>query len=300
MLSLRGRFCRYLTKYIIAPKFDPNKSVDEIRNIMESLTKYAKLPSNITVERLDLNGIAAEWIYTDEMRGNKAVLFLHGGGYNICSLNTHREIAAFIADASGAKVLLTDYRLAPEHPFPAALEDATSAYRWLLEVGYNGKHIALAGDSAGGGLAIATANSLRDAGDPPPASIVCMSPWTDLSLTGESIKSKSKIDPMIDVASVRVMAENYVGDGDPRNPLISPLYADLRDLPPMLIHVGSDEILLDDSIRIAKKAEDAGVDVTLKIYQQLWHAFHLNAKIMPEAKSAVGDIGIFIQEHFEK
>lgn len=300
MPSFRSKFCRILTKYLVAPKFNPNKTIDEARRGMESLTKLASLPSKTKVKKITFNSISAEWICANEAHDDRVILYLHGGGYNICSPNTHRELAAHISMASGAKVLLPDYRLAPEQPFPSALEDATSAYRWLLDTGLTSENIAIAGDSAGGGLSIATSISLRDAGEPSPASIACISPWTDLEMSGNSINTHAEIDPMLNLQSMKIMASNYIGEGDPRSPLISPIYADLKGISPLLIHVGSDEMLLDDSKRIAEKAKSAGVDVTLKIYDQMWHAFHLNARLMPEAKNAIEALGSFIRKHFEK
>ncbi len=298
MPSFRCKFCRLLTKYLVAPKFNPNNTISEIRKGMESLTKLASIPSKTKVEKITVNSMSAEWIYGKEALEGRIILYLHGGGYNFCSPNTHRELAAHIAIASGAKVLLPDYRLAPEHPFPSALEDATSAYRWLLSTGLTGGNIAIAGDSAGGGLSIATSILLRDAGDPPPASIACISPWTDLEMSGNSIKANSKIDPMLNLKSLKIWASNYIGDSDPRSPLISPIYADLKGISPLLIHVGSDEIILDDSTRIAEKAKNAGVNVTVQFYDQMWHVFHLNARLMPEAKNAIEELGSFIRKQF--
>ncbi len=299
MPSLRSKLCRFLIKKMVAPKLNNLQSINKTRNYMEKMAKYAKLPPKTQVEKITISGMAAEWIYKNKARQKRVILFLHGGGYNLCSINTHRELAAHIAKESGAKVLLIDYRLAPEYPFPAALEDATASYRWLLDSGLTGQNIAIAGDSAGGGLALATAISIRDAGGPLPSAVACVAPWTDLCMTGDSIKTKAEIDPLIRIQSAKIWAENYIGDNDPSNPLISPLYADLKGLPPLLIHIGTDDMLLDDSKRIAKKAEDAGVDVELKIYDNLWHVFHLSVKAMPEAKTAVAEIGAFIAKHFE-
>jgi monoterpene epsilon-lactone hydrolase len=298
MPSFRGKFCRILTKYLVAPKFNHNKTIDEWRSGMESLAKLASLPSKTRVEKITLNSIPAEWICAEDAREDRIILYLHGGGYNVGSPNTHRELAANISMASGAKVLLPDYRLAPEHPFPSALEDAISVYRWLLDTGLKGKNIAIVGDSAGGGLSIATSISLRDAGELLPASIDCLSPWTDLEMSGKSIKTHAEIDPMLNLQSLKIMASNYIGDADPRSPLISPIHADLKGISPLLIHVGSDEMLLDDSTRIAEKAKKAGVDITLKIYDQMWHAWHLNARLMPEAKNAIEELSSFIRKHF--
>ncbi len=299
MPSLRSKFCRLLTKYLVAPKFNPQKTIDEARKGMESLTRLSSLPSKTTVEKIKIDSISAEWVYSNIADEDKVILYFHGGGYNLCSPNTHRELAANISIASGAKMLIPDYRLAPENPFPCAVEDAVSAYRWLLDTGLTEKNIAISGDSAGGGLAIATVISLRDAGDTLPASIATISPWTDLEMSGNSIKTNAEIEPMLNLQSMKIMASNYIGNNDPRSTLISPNYADLSGFPPFLIHVGSDEMLLDDSKRIAEKAQDAEVDVTLKIYDQMWHVFHLNAKMMPEAKNAISDIGSFVRKCFE-
>jgi len=270
-----------------------------MRREIANLTKLAGIPSKTQSEKIKINNCSARWVWADDAREDRVVLYLHGGGYNICSGHTHRELAAYISIASGAKVLLPDYRLAPEHPFPGALDDATSIYRWLLGHGLSGRDIALAGDSAGGGLAVAAAISLRDAGDSLPSSIVCLSPWTDLKMSGKSVSTHAQIDPMLNLASMQLMASNYIGENDPGNPLISPLYADMQRIPPLLIHVGSDEMLLDDATRLAAKAERAGVAVTLKIYDRMWHVWHLFAKLMPEAKQAVRELGGFIQKHFE-
>jgi acetyl esterase/lipase len=179
------------------------------------------------------------------------------------------------------------------------LEDATATYRWLLDKGLSADRMVIAGDSAGGGLSIAAAVALRDAGDPPPAAIACISPWTDLEMTGHSIKTNAIIDPMVNLRHLKIFASNYIGGADPRSPLISPIHADLKGISPMLIHVGTDEVLLDDSIRIAEKAKEAGGEVTLKIYDHMWHVFHLNARLMPEAKKAVKEFGSFFQNNLK-
>ena len=300
MTSYRSTFCRILTKFLVATKFNPNKTINEMRRGMESLARLTSLPSKTKVEKVTIHKISAEWICAAEALEDRAILYLHGGGYNICSPNTHRELAANISKASGAKVLLPDYRLAPENPFPSALEDAILAYRWLLDTGLKSGKVAIAGDSAGGGLSLATTISLRDAGEPLPASIVCISPWTDLEMSGHSIATHAEIDPMLNLQSLKIMATNYIGNGTARDPLISTIYADLENISPLLIHVGSDEILLNDSTRIAEKAKESGVDVTLEIYDHMWHVFHLNARLMPEAKSAIKELGAFIRNYYDK
>jgi epsilon-lactone hydrolase len=298
MTSIRGRLCRIFNKVLVAPKLSPNLSVAKARRGMEAVAGFARPPSNTRVEKAALDGMAAEWVCRNAPHEDRAILYLHGGGYSICSPRTHRELAAYISGFSGAGVLVPDYRLAPEHPFPCALEDARAAYRWLLEKGLRPDRIAIAGDSAGGGLSLATALSLRDAGEPPPASIACISPWTDLALTGESLTTRAARDPILNLPSLKRSAAGYVGSADPRSPGISPLYADLSGLPPLLVHVGSDEMLYDDSIRLVKKAENDHVDATLQVYDRLWHVFHLYARIMPEARNALADFGSFMARHW--
>ena len=205
MPSIRSKACRMLTKYLVATRFNQNKTIGELRRGTESLTKFSRLPSKTKVEKITFNSISAEWVYSYEAHQDRTILYLHGGGYNICSPNTHRVLAARISNASGAKVILPEYRLAPEHPFPSALEDATSAYRWLLDIGFTGENIAIAGDSAGGGLSIATSISLRDAGDPLPASLAIFSPWTDLEMSGNSIKTHAEIDPLVNLQSLKII-----------------------------------------------------------------------------------------------
>ena len=298
MPSFRSTILRMMIKYYLAPKFHAEKSIDTQRKMLEKLTKWDRLPPKTRVDKVQFNGLSAEWVSAGNVIEDHTILFLHGGGYSTCSTDTHRELAAHISGASCARVLLPDYRLAPENPFPAALEDALSAYRWLVANGHSSKNISIAGDSAGGGLSIAAAIALRDDGDPAPASIACISPWTDLAMSGDSIKTHARIDPMLKYETLRQMASYYCARNDPCTPLISPLYADLKGLSPLLCQVGSDEILLDDSIRIVKKAKNEGVDATLKIYDRMWHVWHLTVRIMPEAQSAIEELGHFIRNYF--
>jgi monoterpene epsilon-lactone hydrolase len=227
----------------------------------------------------------------------RVILYLHGGGYCLGSILTHRDFAQQISAACGARVLLIDYRRAPEHPFPAALEDALTAYRWLLAEGIDPTRMSIIGDSAGGGLAAATLVALRDGGERLPGTTVLLSPWLDLALTGESLVTKADEDFMLMPAQLQEFASVYVGDDAARNPLISPLYADLSGLPPMLIQVGSTEILLDDAARFAAKAEAAGVEMKLDVWNDMIHVWQGFAGIMPEAKEAVMQIGTFVREY---
>ena len=237
----------------------------------------------------------AEWLRPPSVKAGHVVLYLHGGGYVIGSPRSHRHLAAAIAGAAGTDALLLDYRLAPEHPFPAAVDDAVAAYRWLLDQGMLAEHIAVAGDSAGGGLTVATLLALRDAHLPRPAAGVCISPWVDLTCSAGSYQSKAGVDPIVRQAGVAEMARAYLGTTDPRSPLASPLFADLRGLPPLLIHVGSDEVLLDDAIGLAERAKTAGVDATLEQWDRMIHVWHWFLPLLDEAQAAVESIGGFVR-----
>jgi monoterpene epsilon-lactone hydrolase len=270
--------------------------VEQSRKGLEQLASLVKLSEDVSIENIKVDDMAANWISTPKSNREKIVLYLHGGGYMEGSLKSHQDLAIRIAQASKTRVLLIDYRLAPEHPFPAALDDTERAYKWLLEEN-NGspKNIAIAGDSAGGGLILCTLIKLRDEGIALPAAAVCLSPWTDLAMTGESIKANAKIDPWMKPSDLYFMAELYIGDNDPRNPLISPIYGKLKGLPPILIHVGSAEILLDDSIRLAEKAKFEGVDVSIEIWDEMLHVFQAFADWAPEGQEAINKIGTYIQ-----
>ena len=253
------------------------------------------LPSDVATEAVRANGVPAEWVWVPTAAADRVVLYVHGGAYVIGSINTHRDLAGRISRASGARVLNVDYRLAPEHPHPAAVEDATAAYRWLVANGRAPARLAIAGDSAGGGLTIATLVALRDAGDPLPAAGVCLSPWVDLEGIGESMSSRAHLDPMVQKDHLLRMAKLYLGDLHPRTPLAAPLYADLSGLPPLLIQVGTAETLLDDATRIAERAKKAGVDVTLDVWEDMIHVFQAFAAMLPEGQQAVEQIGEYLR-----
>lgn len=270
-------------------------SAEESRRELEAMFGNRPIDPDIRVEKIAVERIPAEWVSAPGAAQDRAILYLHGGGYCMGSCNTHRGMAAKLSRGAFARVLLIEYRLAPEHPFPAALEDAVSAYRWLISTGFAPGRIAVAGDSAGGGLAVATLVRLRDEGDPLPAAAVLMSPWVDLEGTGESVKTRAEIDPWLRAEELRPLATLYIRDLDPRHPLVSPVYADLRGLPPMLVHVGEDEILLDDSVRLAERARAAGIEVTFKIWEGMWHVFQAFAEKVPEARRAVEEIGEFLR-----
>ena len=247
-------------------------------------------------ESVEAGGVPGEWIAAPNATGGHVLYYLHGGGYTIGSVNTHRALIARLSAAAGIRALAIDYRLAPEHPFPAAVEDAVAAYRWLLDHGTDPAGIVIAGDSAGGGLTVATLVALRDADLPLPAAAVCLSPWVDLEGIGESATTRAAADPMIDGASLGEGAQQYLAGADPRTPLAAPLYADLSGLPPMLIQVGDAEVLLDDSTRLAERAKAAGVDVTLEVWEHMVHVWQYFAAILPEGQQAIDRIGAFVRE----
>src|SRR5574341_1198908 len=269
--------------------------IEQSRAAFDAISNMFVLAADVTREPVDVDGTPGEWISVTSAPGDTVILYLHGGGYVIGSINSHREMISRIARASGARALAIDYRLAPEHPFPAAVEDATKAYRWLLKQGIRPDKIVIEGDSAGGGLTVATLLALRDAGDPLPAAGVCISPWTDLEITGESMVTKADVDPMIRPQDAKGGAERYHGKTDPSHPLISPINADLSGLPPLLVQVGTSEVLLSDSTRLAERAKAAGVDVTLEEWDEMIHVWHFFAFILPEAQQAIERIGEFVR-----
>ncbi|NVM28927.1 MAG: alpha/beta hydrolase [Candidatus Helarchaeota archaeon] len=272
-------------------------SVEAIREGLETLAAMSRIPKGVKRKKLEIEGMKALWLTLPDIAKKNAILYLHGGGYVAGGIGTHRELVGRIALASKAHALLIDYRLAPEHPFPAALEDAMTAYRWLVsKEGISPKNIVIAGDSAGGGLTLATLIKLRDEGDPLPVAAVFLSPWTDLANTGETVKTKAEIDPFVSPEGLEMMAEIYLGDADARNPLASPLYGNLQGLPPLLIQVGSAECLLDDAVRCAERAKSAGVDVTLEVWDDMIHVFQAFANMAPEGQKGIEKIGEFIQK----
>ncbi len=296
-MSIQAKILKHTLKFLLSKRLMADTSGDSWSNL-EKLAHKLKLPPGASQSSVNIAGIPGNWITVQDANDEKVILYLHGGAYHLGSVNTHRTLIARICKAARMRALAINYRLAPEHPFPAALDDATSTYRWLLAEGFHPENIIVAGDSAGGGLSIATLISLRDSGIPLPAGVVCLSPWTDLANTGDSIKNNIKIDYIFS-DNLEVSARLYAGDYDLKHPLISPLYADLHSLPPLLIQVGSDELLLDDSTRLAAHAQEAGVVVTLEIWEGMIHVFQGLAMLLPESKQAIKRIGLFMQECIE-
>jgi acetyl esterase/lipase len=262
---------------------------------MERGAVTTPLPGDVKFEPVRANGVPAEWAIAPGARNDRALVYLHGGGYTMGSLATHRALCARLSRLGRLRVLNVGYRLAPEHPHPAAVEDATAAVRWVYAQGFAPSRVAIGGDSAGGGLTLATLVALRDAGAPLPAAAFCISPWTDLSLSGDSIRSKESVDPLVPVGPMREMARAALGGKDPRTSLASPLFADLRGLPPLLVQVGDAELLLDDSTRLASRARDAGVDVTLEVWEEMFHVWHAFAELLPEGMRACERIAAWLE-----
>jgi acetyl esterase/lipase len=271
--------------------------VERFRTMVKRSERFFKPPRDVAVEPVVADDVPGEWLIPPDASPPSVVLYLHGGGWTLGWSQIHRRMVAHLCRAAACRALAVDYRLAPEHPFPAALEDCLTAYRWLLKEGMLPRDIVIAGDSAGGNLTLATLMSLRDAADPLPAAAVCISPMTDLEGTGESLRTKK--DPAQTAEFVLAMARHYAGGHDLRLPLLSPYHGDLRGLPPLLIQVGGDEILLSDATRLADDARAAGVEVSLVIWPRMWHVWHLFAPSLPEARQAVDAIGAFIRERLK-
>ncbi len=278
------------------PVLDPNASVEETRAGFEQMASLFPVDADIKREVVSAGGVKAEWVSAPDADAGRAVLYFHGGGYVIGSINTHRSLAARLSRASKARVLVIDYRLAPEHPHPTAVDDSVAAYRWMLTQGLQPARIAVAGDSAGGGLTVATLVAIRDAKLPLPAAGACLSPWVDLEGIGESMTTKAGVDPIVQKAGLLQMAAAYLGGKDARTPLAAPLYADLSGLPPLLIQVGTAETLLDDASRLAERARKAGVMVSYEPWESMIHVWHLFAPMLDEGQQAIDRIGEFVRK----
>lgn len=270
---------------------------DQQRADIEALLASAPPDPTLSVERTVTAGMPGEWLTPPDAAADRVLLYLHGGGYSSGSAATHRDLAGRLARAAASRVWVPEYRLAPEHPFPAAVEDAVAAYHHLLQAGIPARRLVIGGDSAGGGLTLATLLVARDRGEELPAGACLLSPWTDLAGTGASMETLADADPWLHAQGIREDAAIYLAGADPRDPLASPLYADLDRLPPILIQVGADECLLDDSTRLADRVREAGGDVTLTVWPDMWHVFPLFAAQVPQARAAIDQMGAWIQAH---
>ena len=248
-------------------------------------------PAGVTYEEVDASGVPAMWVTPDGCERSRVLVYFHGGGYCYCSMRSHAKLVGHLASAAGCRGLAVDYRLAPEDPHPAAVIDALTAYRWLLDLGIEPGHVAVAGDSAGGGITMALLLKARDEGLPLPATGVLMSAWVDLAMTADSLTTRAEVDVLQDPAGTAQCAVMYLDGHDPRDPYASPLYADLAGLPPLYMQAGDWDTLVDDSHRLADAARAAGVEVGLDVFPEMQHAHQIWAGNMPEADDAVARIG---------
>ena len=272
------------------------RPMTQVRKRLELLDRFVPGRRNYTqMTPVDAGGVPGMLAAVAQSRAERCVLYFHGGGYSIGTAALYRDFLWRIAATARAQVLYFDYRLAPEHPFPAALDDAVAVYRWLVGR-FDRRHVTFAGDSAGGGLVFGTLLRLRDEGVELPRAAAVLSPWTDLALTGESMRLNAAADPMLDSDNLPELVRNYCADADPRNPYISPVYGDPAGLPPALIQVGSDEILRDDAVRMAEKMRAAGCAAEVEIWEKMPHVWHLYARLVPEGRRALARIGEFLQE----
>ena len=272
---------------------DPGAGPPVLRQAIEDIFADPKTDHGAPA---DAGGVPAEWLPGVAVPGDRIVLYLHGGGYVGASIDSHRHLIQRIALVAEGSALALDYRLAPEHPHPAAVEDAVAAYRWLLAEGHEPSRLIIAGDSAGGGLTVATLVALRDAGTPLPAAGICVSPWVDLECVGESMTARAADDWNTRELSL-ALAQLYLGGLDPRTPLAAPLHANLSDLPPLFIQVGTAEVLYDDATRLAARARAAGVVVTLDPWADMIHDWQLFPDVLPEAQEAIARLGEFACKH---
>jgi len=277
------------------PAPPPPASLDELRQRIDASMGQLSLAEGTSASVVDAGGVRAQLCRRDGGEGDPTVVYFHGGGYRMASALAYRSYGSHLARACRAQVLLVDYRLAPEHAYPAAVHDAVSSYRWVLDGGARASRVVVAGDSAGGGLAAALPMALRAEGLPQPAGVVCLSPWVDLTNTTASFGYNAARDQMFSKTSADQAAELYLAGQDPKDPLVSPLFGDWSGLPPMLIQVGSGEVLLDDAARLAELVEGAGVAVERHVYEEMPHVWQLNYPAFPEAVAAVEEIARFVQ-----
>lgn len=266
-----------------------------VRRRVNKFAKFLLSAFGVRASPDSISGLYVEWLTPRKAADDKLILYLHGGAYIMGSCRTHRPLASHIARAAGMRALVPEYRLAPEHPFPAAIDDAVAVYRSLIAAGLMPENIVLAGDSAGGGLTMATLLSLRDAGDPLPAAACLLSPWLDLAATGESIRTRADSDPWFRPDDLSHVARYYCAESEIKNPLVSPICADVSGLPPLYIQVGNDEILLSDSTRLADNIRASGGKVDIEIWEDMWHVFQAFVGKMPESRRAIGNMGSYIR-----
>jgi monoterpene epsilon-lactone hydrolase len=286
---------KMILDYLWSNPVPAEAGIEQRRSIMHSGFAQFKPAADVICQAVDAGGVPAEWITAPGAQQEKVIYYLHGGGYTMGSIDTHLEVVSRLSRATGARALLTDYRLAPENRFPAALEDAKAGYRWLLSTGVKPSQLVIAGESAGGGLTVATLMELRDLQIPLPAAAICMSPWVDMEGLGKSMVTNSSIDPIGRQDDLKMFAEAYLGDADKRTPLAAPIYGNLKGLPPLLIQVGTAEILFDDATRLAERARLDGVDVVFEPWDEMIHMWHM-FPMLPEGNQAIERIAEFMRD----
>lgn len=307
-MSVKGRMIHLMMRYrhLLKGKLrreviDRNTSVERLRSECErSAERLAQMPVGVTAEKAEYHPINAEWIRPEGADESKTILYFHGGGFVMGNAKSHRGIVGNFVNMVGYKALLFDYHLAPEFPAPAAVNDSAAIYSWLLEQGYHPEDIIFAGDSAGAGIELGTLVKLRDEGIPMPAACVAFSPSLDMTVSGESHKTRVKADPCTPKGMTETYYDYYVGNGDPTHPYISPLFADLTGLPPIMIHVGNDEVLRDDATRFGERADFFGVDIRVKVWKGMFHCFPLLAPMFEEATEAMKQVDTFIKHNMQK
>ena len=297
MPSIQARFFLAMMKLPIM-KLPFDEPIETMRQAAQKAPS-TWMPRGVNLERVSAAGVPSEWLVPDNAEAGFAILYLHGGGYCLSTPRLHRPMLARLALAARARVLMIDYRLAPENPFPAGLHDTLSAWRWLVSEGYRPNRIVVAGDSSGAGLALALAFVLNDAHEELPAAIVGLSSWLDLAASEETLRARRRTEPIGMAERLRKMALIYAAGHDLQDPQISPVYAKLSGLPPLLLQVGDNEIMLGDAKRLAEQARAAGVDVTLDVWPGMFHIWHMLAPILPEANQAIDRIANFVRARWE-
>lgn len=294
-MSIRAAVMRFLLRHTVKKQFDNFDDVPAFRERMKNSTRFMpRVPDDVDVVATTVAGVPCEWISHLTSRQDRVLMYLHGGGYVFGGEGSHRDIGWRLARAARMRVLMVDYRLAPEHPFPAALEDATGCYRSLIGEGIAPQNIALGGDSAGGGLCVALLINLRNLGMPLPGSCVLLSPWTDLSMSGDTMGRNASLDPLLSESILEKMAGCYLGEHDRKAPLASPLFGDVSGLPAIYIQVGSREVLKSDAERLADKIREAGGEVMLEVWPGMFHVFQIFAARVPEGRQAIEELAQFL------
>jgi acetyl esterase/lipase len=287
----------FVFKKIMKRTMPRGEDLIERRKQTDKLTEVQPLAKGVLLRPAEIANVPVESAYTENASEDKLILFLHGGGYHMGSIASYRYFASDMAKATGVRVMTVEYRLSPENPFPAAIEDVIAVYRNLISGGMLPKNIVFAGNSAGGGLCLAASFALRDNAEALPAALILYSPWTDLTMSSASVKNNTAIDVLLIPEEQNIAAQRYANGEDLRNPLISPLFGDFHGMPPILIHAGTDDIISDHSVNVAEKARTAGVDVILKMWKGMCHNFTIFERVIPEAKKSFCESAVYIKRH---